>query len=400
MNDVENYKTILEEIFGQEIAFSNYKVTNNCIGALRSTENFSIFKINFIERLKRLQSYFSGSQKHLKEIIDTAKQIACGTGYKWAGPYSELVALDYWTKFENLREIAFPDKGPVDNYADSIAKIIGQTEIDIDISFKLSTKKIYTDVKCLIPTHKELTDQILRSLKKRIKGIDFLIGIDNLYDVDYLRTKSDLIHEIQSGELINALEKCVNDKDNHYSHKLKSGEEVSFRIAYAEKPGEKIVLTTMKEINPFRLAENYKYKILDYYNKFLISEPSLITFVINPWFNEEIILHDHKFTHAFLRSLSRRVFIELIRDERDLSVLHPELSGKGIKISTIASKVTGIVFIMDRSVLKSGEDINDVHIYLNPKATNRLLTWNDFDILSWSAGAIHPLIDDFANDNY
>ena len=41
-------------------------------------------------------------------------------------------------------------------------------------------------------------------------------------------------------------------------------------------------------MEPYKLAIDYKYKILDYYNKLLISEPSLITFVINPWFNQEL----------------------------------------------------------------------------------------------------------------
>jgi hypothetical protein len=237
MNDLENYKSILEDIFRQEITFSNKPVTNNCIGALRDKENFNVFKTNFVGRLTRLQSHFADSEKHIKEIIDTAKQIANGTGYKWAGPYSELVALDYWIQFENLRDITFPDRGSVDNYADSIAKKIGQTEIDIDISLKLSTKKIYTDVKCLIPTHVELTDQILKSLKKKITEIDFLIGIDNLYDVDYLRTKADLIHEIRSGSLINALEKCVKDRYNYYTHELKSGKKPPSGSLTQKSPG-------------------------------------------------------------------------------------------------------------------------------------------------------------------
>jgi len=53
----------------------------------------------------------------------------------------------------------------------------------------LSTKKIYTDVKSLIPTHTELTDQILNRVKSQTQNQNYLIGIDNLSDVDYLRTK-------------------------------------------------------------------------------------------------------------------------------------------------------------------------------------------------------------------
>lgn len=400
MSQVENYKTILEEIFGQEINFSKSTATNNCMGALMNREMPSVFKTNFIERLVRLRDYFSASEKPTKEIIDTAKQIALGNGYKWAGPYSELVALDYWIQFDDLENITFPDRGDTASFADSIAKKAGHQEIDIDISLDLATKKIYTDVKCLIPTHIELTDQILNILKRKIKRKDFLIGIDNLYNVDYLRTKSDLIYEIQSGTLIAELENCINQESRHYTHTLISGEKASFRISYPT-PGKNNVLMTMREMNPYMLANDYKYKILDYYNKFLITEPSLITFVLNPWFNSEMMLSDDMFLDVTLRSLSRRIFIELTRDHTDLSVLFPHLSGKGITISDVACKVSGIIFIKDNSIKKTGREMNDVHIYLNPNATNRIMSSRDFDILNWSPAKNRPpFIDDFADDNY
>lgn len=400
MSDIENYKKILEEIFGQKITLPKKARTNNCIGALNSADNFAVFKTNFIERLKRLQHYFSGSEKHIREIIDTARQIAGDSGYKWAGAYSELAALDYWIQFDDLSDIKFPDRGPVEHYADSIAKKTGRKEIDIDISLKLSSTKIYTDVKSFIPTHLELTDQIVNILKKNTKRNDLLIGIDNLYNVDYLRTKSDLTYEIHSGTLIGELEKCISEEKNHYTHTLKSGEKASFRISYPRPGKRNNVLMTMREMNPYMLADDYKYKILDYYNKLLISEPSLITFVMNPWFNPEMMLSGDLFLDAILRSLSRRVFMELTKDDRDLSVLFPELEGKGIKISDIASKITGIIFIKDHSVLKTGTEMNDVHIYLNPNATNTVLTSHDFSVLTWRAGKSKPFIDDFTYDNY
>ena len=399
MTQVENYKNILKNIFKQEINFSNINIKNNCIGALNSVKD-SVFKNNFIERLKRINEYFLNSNDHIIEIIHTAKQIGQTTGYKWAGAYSELVTLDYWIQFDSLSNINFPDRGDVNTFANSIAKQIGQQEIDLDISLDLSpTKKIYTDVKCLIPTHTELTDQILNRVKSKTKNQDYLIGIDDLFDVDYLRTKADFVSELQSGNLINELEKCVNENTTYYSHTLKSGNKASFSISYS-KSGTNTVLFTIREIDPYRLAIDYKHKILHYYNKLLIDEPSLIIFVINPWFNQELNDSIGEFFSTFLRSLSRRIFMELTKDDTDMGTIFPKLIGKNLKISDIAKKITGIIFIKDNSIMQSGADINDVYIYLNPNSTNKTLTGSDFDILNWTPEIKQPFIDDFYYDNY
>jgi len=399
MTQLENYRNLLENIFGQTINFSNNTIENNCIGALSYTNDFHVFRDNFIERLKRINShYVNNSPDSINDIINTAKQIAQVKGYKWSGPYSELVTLDYWLQFENIMNIKFIDKGDVNNFEDSIAKQIGQQEVDLDISLDLHTKRIYTDVKSLIPTHTELVDQILNKVKSRTIAQNYLIGIDDLFEVDYIRTKKDFIYELQSGNLISELEKCINENTTYYNHKLQSGTDASFRIAYT-KQGMNTVLSTMRIMEPYKLAVDYKYKILDYYNKLLIKKPSLITFVINPWFNQELNT-SQDFLSTFYRSLSRRIFMELTKDTTDMGFIYPELSGKNLKISDIAGLITGIVYINDNSILKTGNDINDVYIYLNPNATNQVLTRSDFDILNWSRQIKYPFIEDFYYDNY
>lgn len=398
MTQVENYKDILENIFNKEIIFSDNSIENNCIGALDSINDYHVFRGNFIERLKRINEYFSSFPEILNEIINTTKQIGQKKGYKWSGAYSELVALDYWIQFKNLSNIKFPDKGETSTFADSIAKQIGNQEIDLDISLNLNTKKIYTDVKSLIPTHTELVDQILNRLESKTMNQRYLIGIDNVFDVDYLRTKRDFINELQFGDLIKNLEECINNKNTSYNHKLQSGHFANFRISYS-KAGANNVLSTNRTMEPYKLAIDYKYKILDYYEKLLISEPSLITFVVNPWFNQELNT-SKDFISTFYRALTRRVFLELTKDQTDLSSIYPNLAGKNIKISDVAKKVTGIIFINDYSVTKTEKDIYETYIYLNPKATNKLLTRGDFGILNWSSGIKKPFIDDFYYDNY
>ena len=398
MTQVENYKNTLEGIFNKTIGFSNNTIENNCIGALNRTDDFHVFRTNFIGLLKRLNEYFKDSPNIIDEIIITAKNIGQKKGYKWSGAYSELIALDYWIQFDNLTNIKFPDRGSTTTFADSIARQIGKQEIDLDLSLDLTTKRIYTDVKSLISTHTELVDQILNKLKSQVATKDFLIGIDDVNDVDYLRTKADFRYEVQSGDLIQKLAESINSKNTSYTHKLQSGEEAHFRISYA-RAGKNTVLSTMREMEPYKLAFNYKYKILDYYEKLLISEPSLITFVANPWFNQELNSFDD-FVPTFYRAFSRRVFMELIKDHTDMGTIYPKLQGKNIKISDVAKKVTGIIFINDKSVTKRNREIYETFIYLNPNTTNKKLSRQDFDILNWSPKIGQTFIDDFYYDKY
>ena len=84
-----------------------------------------------------------------------------------------------------------------------------------------------------------------------------------------------------------------------------------------------------------------------------------------------------------------------------MSAIFPELSGKNLKISDVAKKVSGIIFIKDNSILNSDiSELNDAYIYLNPNATNKKLTRHDFDILNWSPKIKQPFIEDFYYDNY
>jgi len=230
MNDAQNYKMIIENIFQQEVDIPDNNNSNNCIGALNGINNFIVFKNNFIDRLKRLSRFFKADREAVQNLINTVRLIAFAKGYKWSGPYSELVALDFWIQYENLINIKYVHKGNVNNFEDSIAKKIGQQEIDLDISFDLHFIKIFMDVKSLIPTHLELVDNILEKLKRETDVEDFLIGIDDLFDVDYLQTKKDYIYELREGRLLEELKKCIENKITPYEHTLQSGENVNYQV--------------------------------------------------------------------------------------------------------------------------------------------------------------------------
>lgn len=399
MTDIENYKNIVEKIFGRTFDIPLNGNTNNCIGAINSRSNFAVFTDNFIVRLQRIYNFYKNDKATISNILVALIALGIAKGYKWSGPYSELVALDYWIQFNNLEELKYVDRGDVNSFEDSLAKQIGQKEVDLDISFNISFTKIYMDVKSLIPTHLELVDQILDQLKKKTGKDDYLIAIDDLFEVDYLRTKKDYIDELKSGNLISQLEQCVNQEKMFYEHTLSSGTKAKFRIAYT-KAGANTVLTTMRSMDPYRLASDYKYKVLDYYNKLLIQKPSFITFVANPWFNKE--MSDYSgFDDTFYRSLARRVFVELTKNDEDMGNYYEKLVSKNVKISDVAKLISGIIFIDDHSILETGKDLYKVYIFTNPNATNKSLEKHDFDILRWSHGVQQPIMfDDFRNDNY
>lgn len=398
MNAMENYKIIVENIFNTTIDIPNNGNINNCIGALNSEDNL-VFKTNYIERLKRIYEYYKGDPNTIKNIVTTAKTIALEKGYKWSGPYSELITLDYWIQYDNIRNIKYIHKDNVNIFPDSIAKQIGLTEIDLDLSLDLSRTKIYLDVKSLIPTHLELVDQIFDKLNKLTGTNDYLIGIDDLFEIDYLQTKKDYVYELQSGTLVAELQNCIKQKVTYLEHILQSGNKAKFRITYKSQETN-TVLTTMRSMCPYRLARDYKYKLLDYYNKLLMNEPSFITLVANPWFNKEI--NDFNgFNEVFYRALSRRVFMELTKNTDDMGIYYSELRGKNIKICDIAKLITGIIFIDDNSILKTGKDIYKIYVFTNPNSTNKNFSKFDFDILAWSRFAQQPsIIDDFKYDNY
>jgi len=386
-------------VFSLDFDLQDSPTTNNCIGALNNRANFGVFTGNFISRLQRLQEFYENDPATIANLLTTLKSIGLAKGYKWSGPYSELVALDYWTQFQNLEELKYVDRGPVATFEDSLAKQIGQKEVDLDISFHISFTKVFMDVKSLIPTHLELVDQILDALRKRTGTDDYLIAIDDLFEVDYLRTKKDYIYELRQGNLVDELKKCILARKVYYQHKLQSGTQANFRIAYAGS-GTNTVLSTTRSMDPYRLASDYKYKVLDYYNKLLISKPSFITLVSNPWFNKE--MSDFAgFDDTFYRALARRAFMELTKNTEDMGAYFPELLGKGLKICDVAKLISGIIFIDDHSILETGEKQNRVYIFTNPNATNKSLGKYDFDIFRWSHFAVQPrMIEDFRNDNY
>ena len=186
------------------------------------------------------------------------------------------------------------------------------------------------------------------------------------------------------------------------------------RVVYTSQNGSQYVffisydglLTTMHSKSPYELARFDKYKYLNYCDKLLDSDYSLLTFVVNPWFNHQI--EDfNDFNEIYYRSVCRRVFMEFKDDKTPANTWFEGIKDATITVSDISRSIAGILFIEDKSVQKAeNEPLYKSYLYLNPNYKNadkRKDSLKEYDFTTafdYCSYAKMMKIDDFQDDNY
>lgn len=364
MTDVENIQLLIKRIFGVQKEIKDKKNTNKCISPLNH-KPYNSFAKNFVDRLKRLYLQFKNDGRTVNEIADKVKNIAEARNSQWAGPYSELVALDFYNQFNEFFNQTYINILPVKEHPASIPFLNGQKEqIDIDLCLHLRNFNIYTDVKSFNCVHQNILDEVFEaveefamvSLKKSV-----MIGVDNLSSIDYSEVKLHLGHEKK--KIYRLLALAVNDDKRLVEYESRDGIKFTFRIEYSD------MISTVKEYSPFAMAEAYKYKFLDYGSKLIGDEYSVITMVRNPWFNQETVDFGD-FNNMFYRSLARRTFIELNKIKEKASKFSRSYGNDEIKVCDIAQNLAGIIFIDDNSSFTTRKkQLYNAYFYLNPNYT-------------------------------
>lgn len=416
-NEIVNYEKIIYDIFNKKNIFSdkiksNKKYTNNCIKELN--EKNSIFKNNFICRLKRINDYFRDDDKTKSKLISKLREIGLKDGYKWSGIYSELIVLDYLilSSFDDI-SIEYEkiyDKNSCELSNSVIKKIDKNREkLDIDIKFTLYDNiNIDADIKSFNSTYTELFENIFKIVKDKAinNKYNHNILLDHLYGDSYkyeLET-SDLENEIKNSNtensLIDKLTNCVNSGKQYYEYKIRDGKILKFRISY-----KKYNIVDSGEFDYYKYAENYEYKVLSYYDKLSSCNNNFIIWVINPWFNKEIPLEDsfYEDRKKLYRSLARRIFINLNRNNEYMSKYYDKFVASDIKISDISKLISGIIFIEDFSIKNNINDLYKIYIYTNPNTTTKYYMENDIRRLLGYTNTSYNFkydYDDFFYDNY
>ncbi len=366
MTDVENAEKLIKTIFGVKKEVRNKFNTNKCLAPLNH-KPYNLFARNFVERLRRLNEKFCMHPEQIKAIAERVKNIAEAKNSGWAGPYSELVALDFYSEFSAFFDLTYINQLPVTEHPSSVPALNGQKEvIDIDLCLHLKTGDVFTDVKSFNCVHQNILDEVFEaveeyavlSLKKNV-----MIGADNLSSVDYSEVKAHLGYEKR--RIYRSLVQAVENNVRILNYESEKGIKFTFRIEYSD------TISLVKEYSPYAMAEAYKYKFLDYGNKLLDSEYSVITMVRNPWFNEETVDFGD-FNNLFYRSLARRTFIELNRMKLPAGKYSRGYISDQISVRDISRNLAGIIFIDDFSPeTKNREQLYNAYFYLNPNYSNK-----------------------------
>lgn len=392
MNAVENIEYIIKKYFNEEIVIRDKTLTNNCIGALVNENDFEEFKESFNERINRLADKILDSNQR-KEVIEKIKNLAERNEYKWAGAYSELVALDFFLSSDYIMNSRFINHFDISKFPNSLAAKNGKKTIDIDFSFELRAKRYYTDIKSLIPTQIEVLDTIIDNVIKKSSNKKILIGIDNFKPeslIDFQKVVDNEREFIES-ELFEG----IQANKSRITYTTKKGFLYDFIISYDG------MLSTMHSKSPYELARFDKYKYLNYSNKLLDKDYSFLTFVVNPWFNRQI--DDFcNFNEVYYRSVCRRVFMEFKNDATPAGKYFKDIKNHSITISDISQNIAGILFIEDKSVKKDDGLLYKSYLYLNPNYKNKqpLSTYDFASVFESSVISKMMMIDDFQDDNY
>ena len=94
MNELENYKAILEKYFGVGAAtFNTTSGATNPVTAALNHSGFSSFRSISFGRFKRLATRYPKPDSSRSHLLNSLNEVA--SGENWAGAYAELVAFDF-----------------------------------------------------------------------------------------------------------------------------------------------------------------------------------------------------------------------------------------------------------------------------------------------------------------
>jgi len=327
----------------------------SCI-AIR-TKNERFFLKNFKERLLFLKKQYNEDENFQKMVRDIFIKPDC------CGSFSELSTLYFFSKLTHKVKI---EVQPLED--DTLSKEFKKKDGSIkNVSFvdgEVELEKDYPcfcyEVKSLQRNSHKIIDDIKKSVLKKLKETtneDYYITCDYPFYIDEReidkKKKSEIIEDI--------VEYLKIKKKPRWDIGL------SFKI-YKQEPK---ITSEIHEVNYFKQAQNWEKYPLENAYQFIISHCFIKVFVIHPLFYKE--LNNNTDRKNLFRSLARRVFVNLTKDESNYPA--PENHSTSLKYSDVAKKLDGILFIYDSSWEKSKKFTTKDYLsayysyfYLNPNS--------------------------------
>jgi len=380
VNDSENYKDVVENIFGKGTCNIDVTklVTNNVIGALNHTQ-FAAFTTSYKKRLERLNSLYSG-HGNFQDLLNTINQVA--DDKNWEGAYAEIVAYDYLNSNNDcLNEpINLEKTVPA---TETIAENFGYQNANFDGEYK--DFNTYFDVKILSDKAGIILSGIFKDVQKKTGRSNFSISPEYPLDIDFevfQNNRKQLLDELLSSFTGTQEPSSINSQvipDLRYAIMWGSG-----------------VLMTESTYNPYLHAKNHHNLLFKHAKKFSKVNPSLIIFVIFPWFSEKISSLG-KANEIFYRSFSRRFFCEYAAKPTKAKDIFKKYIGED-SVFEVTKKLSGVLFLEDKSITADTPTAQNVegYAYLNPNADKKIGRGIFIDYLH----SLRFHIDDFEYDNY
>lgn len=341
MTPRENYAKFVDNIFGGGAAkFDIAKTgTNEVIGALASKQNFSEFKANFEERLRRINASIQSDPNLGIAVIDAVNRIA---GYEWDGAYAELCALDYF--------LAAPLTGSGNIELDqtvpgstTLATEMGMQNSNYDM--RLKNLGVSMDTKNLSDKTGQILDGILNEFRQA-KGIMSMMIVPT-YDLDddfnpYAEKRQQLLSEL------------IRDVNvSHKTPRLESQVIPGLSYEFAWNAGVYISESTY---SPVEHATKHHTLLFGHIKKFSRIEPTVIVYVMFPWSGESAFFGFGKDT--FQTEFGKQFFNNYLGSTSLAKSINKKVRSD-ITCAEVTKHLSGVIFLDDKSATaKDSKQIN------------------------------------------
>lgn len=352
-----NYAAFVDSIFGS--GSSTFDVTktdsNNVIGALASPKGFVEFKVNFEERLRRLNAAIQADPSLRREVIGAVNRVG---GDEWDGAYAELCALDYF--------LAAPETGPgsieIDRTvpaSDTLASEMGMQNANHDV--RLKTFGVSMDTKNLSDKTSQILEGIFDDFHKA-KGIKSMLIVPT-YDHDedftpYRDNRKKLLDELVNGVDVKA-------KTPRFTSQVVPG--LSYEFAW-----DAGAYTSVGSYSPVAHATRHHTLLFGHIKKFSRVEPTAIVYVMFPWSGERVFLGFGKET--FQKEFGTQFFNNYL-GSTDLAKKFNGKVKSSITTDNVTRHLSGVIFLDDGSITAK-----------DPKQINVLASF------VWNKNAVHSLV--------
>lgn len=380
MNPLENYRAIVEKYFGAGTATfaTTSGATNNLIGALNHTTEFSTFRFAFGKRMERLAVHYPPSHPNRKSLLERVNAISTN---EWDGAYAELVAFDFLNSNQDYLD------GPISLSKDvpaseTLASSLGMANVNLDGFYE--GFGVSFDVKALGDKSRDILNGIIKEVKTNLGIAAVVISPEHPLDLDYT------VFQENRKAILTELETGINVAGQTKFVKSQAVPELAFRLMWGGG-----VLSTISTYDPYAHAQNHHELFFTYAKKFSRNSPTLIVSVVFPWFSEQVTSSVGA-SEIFYRSLCRRFFCQYANDASPANSKLKKFQGSET-LAEVTKKLSGVLFLEDKSLTSSTVAAQNVEAfaYLNPNATHKI--GRHFSTYLTTLGFS---VDDFANDNY